>query len=157
MACSNFPGSNLLLAPNDAAGIGLGLASLWGSHTGHGCGAGDWRSSPTTCLLRSQSQDPVTGWPPCMEWCCAPGQQAGLAMVLGAILARGRDVCKAEWTAHPVCALCAVGCLLGFFLRTGASHPRSNTWGITWVPVSDGWVGLGIWGPRSHSHGSRVA
>lgn len=58
VACSNFPGSNLLLAPNDAAGNRI-VTSLWGSHTSHGCGAGDWcLVTLTTCRLRSQSPQP---------------------------------------------------------------------------------------------------
>ncbi|KAM5323980.1 excitatory amino acid transporter 5 isoform 2-T2 [Glossophaga mutica] len=54
----------------------------------------------------------------CMEWCCAWCQQAGLTMVLGAILARGRDVCKRNGLLILSVLSVTVGCLLGFFLRT---------------------------------------
>lgn len=59
-----------------------------------------------------------------MEWCCAPGQQAGLAMVLGAILARGRDVCKRNGLLILSVLSVTVGCLLGFFLRTRRLSPQ---------------------------------
>uniref|UniRef100_F7ISE6 Amino acid transporter n=1 Tax=Callithrix jacchus TaxID=9483 RepID=F7ISE6_CALJA len=53
-----------------------------------------------------------------MEWCCAPCQQARLAMVPRAILARGRDVCKQNGLLILSVLSVIVGCLLGFFLRT---------------------------------------
>ncbi|XP_068820825.1 excitatory amino acid transporter 5 [Capricornis sumatraensis] len=59
-----------------------------------------------------------------MEWCCAPGQQAGLTMVLGAILARGRDVCKRNGLLILSVLSVTVGCLLGFFLRTRRLSPQ---------------------------------
>ncbi|KAM5266275.1 excitatory amino acid transporter 5 isoform 3-T3 [Hipposideros larvatus] len=59
-----------------------------------------------------------------MEWCCAPCQQAGLAMVPGAILARGRDVCKRNGLLILSVLSVTVGCLLGFFLRTRRLSPQ---------------------------------
>ncbi|XP_037017826.2 excitatory amino acid transporter 5 isoform X1 [Artibeus jamaicensis] len=60
----------------------------------------------------------------CMEWCCAQCQQAGLTMVLGAILARGRDVCKRNGLLILSVLSVTVGCLLGFFLRTRRLSPQ---------------------------------
>ncbi|XP_036899144.1 excitatory amino acid transporter 5 isoform X2 [Sturnira hondurensis] len=60
----------------------------------------------------------------CMEWCCARCQQAGLTMVLGAILARGRDVCKRNGLLILSVLSVTVGCLLGFFLRTRRLSPQ---------------------------------
>ncbi|XP_074190840.1 excitatory amino acid transporter 5 isoform X1 [Rhinolophus sinicus] len=59
-----------------------------------------------------------------MEWCCAPCQQAGLTMVPGAILARGRDVCKRNGLLILSVLSVTVGCLLGFFLRTRRLSPQ---------------------------------
>ncbi|XP_058159553.1 excitatory amino acid transporter 5 [Dasypus novemcinctus] len=59
-----------------------------------------------------------------MEWCCAPGQQAGPAMVPGAILARGRDVCRRNGLLILSVLSVIVGCLLGFFLRTRRLSPQ---------------------------------
>ncbi|XP_032350192.1 excitatory amino acid transporter 5 isoform X3 [Camelus ferus] len=59
-----------------------------------------------------------------MEWCCAPGQQAGLTMALGAILARGRDVCRRNGLLILSVLSVTVGCLLGFFLRTRRLSPQ---------------------------------
>ncbi|XP_066232397.1 excitatory amino acid transporter 5 [Saccopteryx leptura] len=59
-----------------------------------------------------------------MEWCCAWCQQAGLTMVPGAILARGRDVCKRNGLLILSVLSVTVGCLLGFFLRTRHLSPQ---------------------------------
>ncbi|KAM8789411.1 excitatory amino acid transporter 5 [Rhynchonycteris naso] len=59
-----------------------------------------------------------------MEWCCARCQQAGLTMVPGAILARGRDVCKRNGLLILSVLSVTVGCLLGFFLRTRRLSPQ---------------------------------
>ncbi|XP_066125267.1 excitatory amino acid transporter 5 isoform X1 [Saccopteryx bilineata] len=59
-----------------------------------------------------------------MEWCCAWCQQAGLTMVPGAILARGRDVCKRNGLLILSVLSVTVGCLLGFFLRTRRLSPQ---------------------------------
>ncbi|XP_011829174.1 PREDICTED: excitatory amino acid transporter 5 isoform X3 [Mandrillus leucophaeus] len=59
-----------------------------------------------------------------MEWCCAPCQQARLAMVLHAILARGRDVCRRNGLLILSVLSVIVGCLLGFFLRTRHLSPQ---------------------------------
>ncbi|XP_005878708.1 PREDICTED: excitatory amino acid transporter 5 [Myotis brandtii] len=59
-----------------------------------------------------------------MEWCCARCQQAGLTMVPGAILARGRDVCKRNGLLILSVLSVTVGCLLGFFLRTQRLSPQ---------------------------------
>ncbi|XP_004699469.1 excitatory amino acid transporter 5 [Echinops telfairi] len=59
-----------------------------------------------------------------MEWCCAPGRRAGLTMVPGAILARGRDVCKQNGLLVLSVLSVIVGCLLGFFLRTRRLSPQ---------------------------------
>ncbi|XP_057166765.1 excitatory amino acid transporter 5 [Ursus arctos] len=59
-----------------------------------------------------------------MEWCCAPCQQAGLTMVPGAILARGKDVCKRNGLLILSVLSVTVGCLLGFFLRTRRLSPQ---------------------------------
>ncbi|XP_019521975.1 PREDICTED: excitatory amino acid transporter 5 [Hipposideros armiger] len=59
-----------------------------------------------------------------MEWCCALCQQAGLTMVPGAILARGRDVCKRNGLLVLSVLSVTVGCLLGFFLRTRRLSPQ---------------------------------
>ncbi|XP_008051579.1 excitatory amino acid transporter 5 isoform X2 [Carlito syrichta] len=59
-----------------------------------------------------------------MEWCCAPCQQARLAMVPGAILARGRDVCRRNGLLILSVLSVIVGCLLGFFLRTRRLSPQ---------------------------------
>ncbi|ELK26731.1 Excitatory amino acid transporter 5 [Myotis davidii] len=59
-----------------------------------------------------------------MEWCCARCQQAGLTMVPGAILARGRDVCKRNGLLVLSVLSVTVGCLLGFFLRTQHLSPQ---------------------------------
>ncbi|CAK7318571.1 Excitatory amino acid transporter 5 [Vulpes lagopus] len=59
-----------------------------------------------------------------MEWCCALCQQAGLTMVPGAILARGRDVCKQNGLLILSVLSVTVGCLLGFFLRTRRLSPQ---------------------------------
>lgn len=132
--CSNFPGPNLFLAPNDAAGNRI-VASLWGSHAGHGHGAVDrcLATAPPACrAARAPGWDPVTpaGFT-CMEWYRALGQQAGLTMVPGAILARGKDVCKRNGLLILSVLSVTVGCLLGFFLRTRrlspqVSHPRAS-------------------------------
>nr|XP_010589570.1 excitatory amino acid transporter 5 isoform X3 [Loxodonta africana] len=59
-----------------------------------------------------------------MEWCCAPCQQAGLTMLPGAILARGRDVCRRNGLLILSVLSVIVGCLLGFFLRTRRLSPQ---------------------------------
>ncbi|XP_040326226.1 excitatory amino acid transporter 5 isoform X15 [Herpailurus yagouaroundi] len=59
-----------------------------------------------------------------MEWCCALCQQTGLTMVPGAILARGRDVCKRNGLLILSVLSVTVGCLLGFFLRTRRLSPQ---------------------------------
>ncbi|XP_037356128.1 excitatory amino acid transporter 5 [Talpa occidentalis] len=59
-----------------------------------------------------------------MGWCCAPCQQAGLTMVLGTILTRGRDVCKRNGLLILSVLSVIVGCLLGFFLRTQRLSPQ---------------------------------
>ncbi|XP_021103663.1 excitatory amino acid transporter 5 isoform X5 [Heterocephalus glaber] len=59
-----------------------------------------------------------------MEWSCAPCQQAQLTMVLGAILARGRDVCRRNGLLILSVLSVIVGCLLGFFLRTRRLSPQ---------------------------------
>ncbi|XP_055090014.1 excitatory amino acid transporter 5 isoform X4 [Symphalangus syndactylus] len=59
-----------------------------------------------------------------MEWCCAPCQQARLAMVPHAILARGRDVCRRNGLLILSVLSVIVGCLLGFFLRTRRLSPQ---------------------------------
>ncbi|XP_011218692.3 excitatory amino acid transporter 5 [Ailuropoda melanoleuca] len=59
-----------------------------------------------------------------MEWYCAPCQQAGLTMVPGAILARGKDVCKRNGLLILSVLSVTVGCLLGFFLRTRRLSPQ---------------------------------
>ncbi|XP_032745047.1 excitatory amino acid transporter 5 isoform X3 [Rattus rattus] len=55
-----------------------------------------------------------------MEWC----QQAGLSMVLGAFLARGRAVCRHNGLLILSVLSVIVGCLLGFFLRTQRLSPQ---------------------------------
>ncbi|EDL30759.1 solute carrier family 1 (glutamate transporter), member 7 [Mus musculus] len=55
-----------------------------------------------------------------MEWC----QQAGLSMVLDAVLARGRTVCKHNGLLILSVLSVIVGCLLGFFLRTQRLSPQ---------------------------------
>ncbi|XP_031232699.1 excitatory amino acid transporter 5 isoform X3 [Mastomys coucha] len=55
-----------------------------------------------------------------MEWC----QQAGLSMVLGAVLARGRAVCRHNGLLILSVLSVIVGCLLGFFLRTQRLSPQ---------------------------------
>lgn len=90
-----------------------------------------------------------------MEWCCALGQQAGLAMVLGAILARGRDVCRRNGLLILSVLSVTVGCLLGFFLRTRHLSPQvSQPCGASRVPISEGWVGLRNLGVTFPLHGS---
>ncbi|XP_054428389.1 excitatory amino acid transporter 5 isoform X3 [Pteronotus mesoamericanus] len=59
-----------------------------------------------------------------MEWCYAQCQQAGLTMVPGAILARGRDVCKRNGLLILSVLSVTMGCLLGFFLRTRHLSPQ---------------------------------
>ncbi|KAM7097543.1 excitatory amino acid transporter 5 isoform 5-T5 [Molossus nigricans] len=59
-----------------------------------------------------------------MEWCCAWCQQAGLTMVPGALLARGKDVCKRNGLLILSVLSVTVGCLLGFFLRTQRLSPQ---------------------------------
>ncbi|XP_043430937.1 excitatory amino acid transporter 5 isoform X2 [Prionailurus bengalensis] len=59
-----------------------------------------------------------------MEWCCALCQQTGLTMVPGAVLARGRDVCKRNGLLILSVLSVTVGCLLGFFLRTRRLSPQ---------------------------------
>ncbi|KAM6172026.1 excitatory amino acid transporter 5 isoform 2-T2 [Erethizon dorsatum] len=59
-----------------------------------------------------------------MEWCCTPCQQARLTMVLGALLARGRDVCRRNGLLILSVLSVIVGCLLGFFLRTRRLSPQ---------------------------------
>lgn len=112
VACSNFPGPDLFLAPNDAAGNRI-VASLWGRHTGHGRGAGDWcLATLTTCLLSSQCPwlgRRAPGWPHVhgMVLCLVPADWAHH----GARRRPGtREGCvQAERTAHPVCAICHRG------------------------------------------------
>ncbi|XP_012577610.1 PREDICTED: excitatory amino acid transporter 5 isoform X3 [Condylura cristata] len=53
-----------------------------------------------------------------------PVPQAGLTMVLGAILTRGRDVCKRNGLLILSVLSVIVGCLLGFFLRTRHLSPQ---------------------------------
>ncbi|XP_003461004.1 excitatory amino acid transporter 5 isoform X1 [Cavia porcellus] len=53
-----------------------------------------------------------------MEWCRTLCQQARFTMVLGALLARGRDVCRRNGLLILSVLSVIVGCLLGFFLRT---------------------------------------
>ncbi|XP_053776964.1 excitatory amino acid transporter 5 isoform X3 [Desmodus rotundus] len=60
----------------------------------------------------------------CTEWCRTWCQQAGLPMVLGAVLARGRDVCKRNGLLILSVLSVTVGCLLGFFLRTRRLSPQ---------------------------------
>ncbi|XP_036111280.1 excitatory amino acid transporter 5 isoform X2 [Molossus molossus] len=59
-----------------------------------------------------------------MEWCCAWCQQAGITMVPGALLARGKDVCKRNGLLILSVLSVTVGCLLGFFLRTQRLSPQ---------------------------------
>ncbi|XP_004639162.1 excitatory amino acid transporter 5 [Octodon degus] len=59
-----------------------------------------------------------------MEWCHAPCQQARLTMVLGALLVRGRDVCRRNGLLILSVLSVIVGCLLGFFLRTRRLSPQ---------------------------------
>ncbi|XP_003793148.1 excitatory amino acid transporter 5 isoform X1 [Otolemur garnettii] len=59
-----------------------------------------------------------------MEWCCAPCQRARLTMVPGAVLARGRDVCRRNGLLILSVLSVIVGCLLGFFLRTRRLSPQ---------------------------------
>lgn len=151
MACSNFPGSNLLLAPNDAAGNRI-VASLWGSHTGHGCGAGDWRlATPTTCLLRSQSQDPVTRLASVHGMVLCPGPAGWARHGAGCHPGTWEGRVQAEWTAHPVCALCHRGLPPWLLPEDPAPLTPGQPRGASWVPISDGWVGLRDLGSRSHS------
>uniref|UniRef100_G3SU05 Amino acid transporter n=1 Tax=Loxodonta africana TaxID=9785 RepID=G3SU05_LOXAF len=51
-------------------------------------------------------------------------QQAGLTMLPGAILARGRDVCRRNGLLILSVLSVIVGCLLGFFLRTRRLSPQ---------------------------------
>lgn len=112
MACSNFPGPNLFLAPNDAAGNRI-VASLWGSYADHGCGAGDWcLATLPTCLLSSQS--PWLGpcalsWPHVhgMVLCPVPAGWAHHGARCHPGTREGRV--QAKWTAHPICAVCHCG------------------------------------------------
>ncbi|XP_045714317.1 excitatory amino acid transporter 5 isoform X3 [Phyllostomus hastatus] len=60
----------------------------------------------------------------CTEWCCARCQQPGLTMVLGAVLARGRDVFRRNGLLILSVLSVTVGCLLGFFLRTRRLSPQ---------------------------------
>lgn len=77
-----------------------------------------------------------------MEWYRAPGQQAGFTMVPGAILARGKDVCKRNGLLILSVLSVTVGCLLGFFLRTRRLSPQVSHPELLRVPAEEGYVGL---------------
>lgn len=74
----------------------------------------------------------------CMEWC----QQAGFSMALGAVLARGRAVCKRNGLLILSVLSVIVGCLLGFFLRT--QHLSSQVRPPGHVGVGGGGGALGL-------------
>lgn len=67
-----------------------------------------------------------------MEWC----QPAGLSMALGAVLARGRAVCRRNGLLILSVLSVIVGCLLGFFLRTQHLSPQVRPLGYVGFPVS---------------------
>lgn len=68
----------------------------------------------------------------CME-CCQP---AGLSMALGAVLARGRAVCRRNGLLILSVLSVIVGCLLGFFLRTQRLSQQVRPPGCVGFPVS---------------------
>ncbi|XP_058573330.1 excitatory amino acid transporter 5 isoform X6 [Neofelis nebulosa] len=72
-----------------------------------------------------------------MEWCCALCQQTGLTMVPGAVLARGRDVCKRNGLLILSVLSVTVGCLLGFFLRTRRLSPQLSGSGHVTLETAD--------------------
>ncbi|XP_053751189.1 excitatory amino acid transporter 5 isoform X3 [Panthera pardus] len=72
-----------------------------------------------------------------MEWCCALCQQTGLTMVPGAVLARGRDVCKRNGLLILSVLSVTVGCLLGFFLRTRRLSPQLSGSGHVILETAD--------------------
>uniref|UniRef100_A0ABI7ZDR3 Amino acid transporter n=1 Tax=Felis catus TaxID=9685 RepID=A0ABI7ZDR3_FELCA len=82
-----------------------------------------------------------------MEWCCALCQQTGLTMVPGAVLARGRDVCKRNGLLILSVLSVTVGCLLGFFLRTRRLSPQLPGSGHVTLETADGRGDL-IQGPK---------
>lgn len=63
-------------------------------------------------------------------------------MVPGAILARGKDVCKRNGLLILSVLSVTVGCLLGFFLRTRRLSPQVSHPEVLGVPVKEGYVGL---------------
>lgn len=73
-------------------------------------------------------------------------------MVPGAILARGRDVCKRNGLLILSVLSVTVGCLLGFFLRTRRLSPQvSHPELLGGAPWRRGMWALGIWESRSRS------
>lgn len=75
-------------------------------------------------------------------------------MVPGAVLARGRDVCKRNGLLILSVLSVTVGCLLGFFLRTRRLSPQVSHPELHRVPTEEGYVGLrdlGITVPRPDS------
>ncbi|XP_006149475.1 excitatory amino acid transporter 5 [Tupaia chinensis] len=84
-----------------------------------------------------------------MEWCRVPCPQARLTMVLHAILARGRDVCRRNGLLILSVLSVTIGCLLGFFLRTrrlsqqlGAHAVGSQFLQDDLLPLQDGLLPL---------------
>lgn len=63
-------------------------------------------------------------------------------MVPGAVLARGRDVCKRNGLLILSVLSVTVGCLLGFFLRTRRLSPQVSHPELRRVPIEEGCVGL---------------